>query len=91
MPYHRLPGASTSPPPFRKHAVPGSEPSETEQRIGELVAGLVDDGATLQMGIGVIPDAVLSRLGNKLDLISNRRQFGRPTRHRGLGGTASDS
>lgn len=37
-------------------------------RIGELIAGLVDDGATLQMGIGAIPDAVLTRLGNKHDL-----------------------
>ena len=42
-------------------------PTETavEARIGELIAALVDDGATLQMGIGAIPDAVLARLGNK--------------------------
>ena len=36
--------------------------------IGELVAGLVEDGSTLQMGIGGIPDAVLSRLHHKRDL-----------------------
>src|SRR5262245_59271827 len=56
-------------------AVPAGEPSETEQRIGELVAGLIDDGATLQMGIGAIPDAVLSRLGNKHDLSVHTEMF----------------
>jgi len=46
-----------------------------EQRIGELVADLVEDGATLQMGIGAIPDAVLSRLGNKHDLGVHTEMF----------------
>ncbi len=36
--------------------------SEVENRIGEHVAGLVDDKSTLQMGIGSIPNAVLSKL-----------------------------
>ena len=39
-------------------------PSETEKKIGEHVASLIDDGATLQMGIGNIPNAVLHNLGN---------------------------
>lgn len=38
--------------------------SETEQQIGRHVAGLIEDGATLQMGIGNIPNAVLNNLGN---------------------------
>lgn len=38
--------------------------SEISMRIGEHVASLVEDGATLQMGIGSIPDAVLASLGN---------------------------
>lgn len=37
-------------------------------RIGALVAELIPDGATLQLGIGAIPDAVLSNLGTKRDL-----------------------
>jgi len=37
---------------------------ETELAIGRHVAGLVEDGATLQMGIGAIPDAVLAALTN---------------------------
>ena len=42
--------------------------SETMQRIADHVAGLIPDGATLQTGIGAIPDAVLSLLGNHKDL-----------------------
>ncbi|MDO6490472.1 MAG: acetyl-CoA hydrolase/transferase C-terminal domain-containing protein [Cellulophaga sp.] len=38
--------------------------SNIEQEIGKHVAGLIEDGATLQMGIGNIPNAVLSNLGN---------------------------
>lgn len=39
-------------------------PSEIEIKIGENVAGLIEDGATLQMGIGNIPNAVLHNLTN---------------------------
>ncbi|HNN76954.1 MAG TPA: 4-hydroxybutyrate CoA-transferase, partial [Leptospiraceae bacterium] len=39
-----------------------TEPDEIELAIGKHVAGLVEDGATLQMGIGAIPNAVLSCL-----------------------------
>ncbi|MBL8636029.1 MAG: acetyl-CoA hydrolase/transferase family protein [Myxococcales bacterium] len=38
--------------------------TDTERAIGRHVAGLVEDGATLQMGIGAIPDAVLASLGS---------------------------
>jgi 4-hydroxybutyrate CoA-transferase len=41
---------------------------EIERRIGEFVADLVPDGATLQMGIGAIPSAVTLFLGDKKDL-----------------------
>ncbi len=41
-----------------------TEPSEIEQRIGRHVAGLIEDGATLQMGIGGIPNVVLANLMN---------------------------
>jgi acyl-CoA hydrolase len=36
--------------------------------IGKNVASLIEDGATLQMGIGSIPDQVLQNLGNHKDL-----------------------
>jgi acyl-CoA hydrolase len=41
---------------------------EVERRIGENVASLIEDGATLQMGIGAIPDAVLASLEGRRDL-----------------------
>ena len=43
-------------------------PTETEQKIGEYIADLVEDGSTLQLGIGGIPNAVLSIMDNKKDL-----------------------
>ncbi|MDO9017050.1 MAG: acetyl-CoA hydrolase/transferase C-terminal domain-containing protein [Deltaproteobacteria bacterium] len=54
---------------------PAAAATEVEQRIGELIAALVEDGATLQLGIGAIPDAVLSRLGNKHDLGVHTEMF----------------
>ncbi len=39
-------------------------PSETELKIGRYVAELVEDGSTLQMGIGGIPNVVLNNLTN---------------------------
>jgi acyl-CoA hydrolase len=47
--------------------IPSIQPahlSEEEIRIGRHVANLVEDGATLQMGIGNIPNAVLAALTN---------------------------
>jgi 4-hydroxybutyrate CoA-transferase len=41
---------------------PFIQPSETEQAIGKNIATLVEDGATLQMGIGGIPGAVIQNL-----------------------------
>jgi 4-hydroxybutyrate CoA-transferase len=39
-------------------------PDETEMKIADYVASLIEDGATLQTGIGKIPNAVLGRLTN---------------------------
>lgn len=49
--------------------------SEVETLIGKHVAGLVEDGATLQMGIGAIPNAVLSCLSNHKDLGIHTEMF----------------
>ena len=46
------------------HLHPMGEISELEHQIGRNVAGLIEDGATLQLGIGNIPNAVLTNLGN---------------------------
>ncbi len=44
------------------------EELETYRKLGAHVAGLVDDGATLQLGIGRIPDAVMKFLGDRKHL-----------------------
>lgn len=46
----------------------GDKTGEAELTIGQNIAGLIDDGSTLQMGIGTIPDAVLKCLGNHKNL-----------------------
>ncbi len=46
----------------------GAKVTEIEMQIGKNVAELIEDKATLQMGIGTIPDAVLKCLGNHKDL-----------------------
>jgi 4-hydroxybutyrate CoA-transferase len=48
---------------------------EVENRIGEHIADLVEDGSTLQMGIGAIPNAVLTRLTHKNDLGVHTEMF----------------
>ena len=46
-----------------------------EKGIGENCASLIEDGATLQLGIGAIPDAVLLFLKNKKDLGIHTEMF----------------
>jgi 4-hydroxybutyrate CoA-transferase len=55
--------------------VPVPHLSETDVAIGKYVAELIDDGATLQMGIGSIPNAVLASLGNHRDLGIHTEMF----------------
>lgn len=52
-----------------------SKPTENEQKIGDYIAELIEDKSTLQMGIGNIPNAVLSRLGNHKDLGLHTEMF----------------
>lgn len=49
--------------------------TEIEIAIGKHVAGIVDDGATLQMGIGGIPNAVLNFLTNHKNLGVHTEMF----------------
>jgi len=47
---------------------PQGQVSEVARRIGSNIAELIEDGSTLQLGIGEIPDAVLYYMQNKKDL-----------------------
>ena len=48
--------------------LPMGETNEISMRIGRYIADLIEDGSTMQMGIGAIPDAVLHFLVDKRDL-----------------------
>lgn len=48
--------------------VPPAEVTDTTRQIAEYVAGLVEDGCTLEFGIGRIPQALLGFLKGKKDL-----------------------
>ena len=50
-------------------------PTQVEERIGDHVAALVEDGACLQLGIGGIPNAVLARLEKRHDLGIHTEMF----------------
>jgi acyl-CoA hydrolase len=55
----------TSRPPLElHHAAPG----EVDLGIARHVAGLIEDGATLQFGLGTLPETILSALAGRRDL-----------------------
>ena len=53
----------------------GGKITGVEEAIGRNCAELIEDGSTLQLGIGSIPDAVLKFLGNKKDLGIHSEMF----------------
>lgn len=55
--------------------VPKSELSDVELKIGQNCAQLIEDGATIQMGIGAIPDAVLASLTHHRNLGVHTEMF----------------
>lgn len=73
VPVSRLDALVANDRPLHEHR--SLPETDVEAAIGELVANLVEDGSTLQMGIGGIPDAVLRRLGNKVDLGVHTEMF----------------
>jgi 4-hydroxybutyrate CoA-transferase len=62
-------------PPYEHQEAPLGE---VEQRIGQHIAELVQDGATLQMGIGAIPSATALALRDKKDLGIHTEMFTEP-------------
>ncbi|MEZ5570910.1 MAG: acetyl-CoA hydrolase/transferase C-terminal domain-containing protein [Halioglobus sp.] len=59
--------------PIFEHAM--SAPSVAETKIGSFIAELVEDGATLQTGIGGVPDAALRALRHHRDLGMHTEMF----------------
>ncbi len=64
---------------FHDEALPqvdyGTKITETELMVGRNVANMIEDGSTLQVGIGTIPDAVLKALGGHKDLGMHTEMF----------------
>ncbi len=54
---------------------PPAPPSEAEQAIGGYIADLIEDGATLQLGIGGIPNAITAFLHDRRDLGIHTEMF----------------
>jgi len=55
--------------------LPVTEPNEKDMIIGGYISELVDDGSTIQLGIGGIPNAVAKSLMNKKDLGIHTEMF----------------
>lgn len=49
-------------------SAPAPVPGAAETAIGAIIAGLVEDGAVLQVGLGALPESVLQALGGHRDL-----------------------
>ena len=54
---------------------PQGEPDALSRSIAKHIADLIEDGSTLQLGIGTIPDAVLHFLGDRRDLGIHTEMF----------------
>jgi 4-hydroxybutyrate CoA-transferase len=57
------------------HEIQIPEITEIDAAIGSTIAGVIEDGATLQMGIGSIPNAVLAALKDHKDLGVHTEMF----------------
>lgn len=55
--------------------MPQGEPDETSRKIGHLIADRIEDGSTLQMGIGGIPNAFLEALESRRDMGIHTEMF----------------
>ncbi|MBK6942309.1 MAG: acetyl-CoA hydrolase/transferase family protein [Planctomycetes bacterium] len=73
VPFERIDAFCVTDRPLAEHEPDAQTP--VTAAIGEHVAALIDHGATLQLGIGAIPDAVLARLHDKLDLGLHTEMF----------------
>ena len=73
VPFHKFDAAVWVDEPLQEVSYSSSNP--INDKIGKIVAGLVDDGATLQLGIGTIPDSVLKNLTNHKNLGLHTEMF----------------
>lgn len=60
---------------YQLPVLPIVEPNEKDKRIGQLIADLIEDGSTIQLGIGGIPNAVAQALKTKKHLGIHTEMF----------------
>lgn len=60
---------------YKVPELPITKPSDKDKKIGKYIADLVDDGSTIQLGIGGIPNAVTTELMDKKDLGIHTEMF----------------
>ncbi len=53
---------------YQAPELPDIEPNEKDEKIGGYIADMINDGDTIQLGIGGIPNAVANALMDKKDL-----------------------
>lgn len=71
--YSMIHAAIESNAPIYEVNVPA--PTETEKMIGQYVAGLIEDGSTLQLGIGGVVNSILNELSQHKDLGIHTEMF----------------
>ncbi len=57
------------------YTIPVAEPDETDRKIGDIIADMIHDGDTIQLGIGRLPDALAVKLREKNDLGLHTEMF----------------
>ncbi len=73
VPFNQITAFVHTNKPLIEHEAP--EITSVEENIGSIIAELIEDESTLQLGIGAIPDAVLRKLTNKHDLGVHSEMF----------------
>ncbi len=63
---------------YEIYSIPDAPSSETDNTIGRYVAELVNDGDTIQLGIGSLPNACVRNLMDKKDLGIHSEMFTKP-------------
>lgn len=66
---------NTEIPEFTNQKLAQGEELKAYEKIGQNIASLIENGSTLQMGIGIIPDMVLQFLNDKKDLGVHTEMF----------------
>lgn len=73
IPFERIDAFCVTDRPLPQRPPPPE--TEVEASIGATIAGLIEDGSVVQAGIGAIPNAVLARLHDKLELGIHTEMF----------------